>query len=269
MESTYSSHLRFMKRILLITLCFISVEGFSQFNSIYPVSSIYHSGNAPITLRLELINYPKDSKGSYQMTISDFSWEENDTLYTNCYSEMEIYLRLKLTDSVSIVKDGYYNEIFGEPYYFNTDKDSLIFNFIYPGNFDGDCECYFLPIRLPVKNNFDTTLTLYPDTNMKYVQYIDEAKASIMQSDPMPGGYQPTRINLNAFYIQYDKGKIYSGAKIMKKFSVKKIANSNFLFIEPYKNYYYKDKTSIFGQELQKLKKVDLEKFSIKENFLQ
>jgi len=180
---------------------------------------------------------------------------------------MEIYLAVKLTDSVSVIKNDFYDVFFEQPFQFQTAADSITFNFIYYGNMDGSCECYFLPMKIPIKSNFDTTVTLYPDTNMKYVQYTDEAKARIMQADPMPGGYQPTRIHLNAHYMDYEKGKIYSGATIMRKFSAEKITRSNFLYIEPYKNYYYLDKTVISGRELLKLKKVDPEKFDIKTNF--
>jgi hypothetical protein len=102
--------------------------------------------------------------------------------------------------------------------------------------------CTYLPHVLPldrtVQNVFDTVLTLLPDPRQLYLRHDTPADLYIQSVDAMPGGYAPTPLHLDAWYLSRRDGRIRKGAWWMRNRSVRWIVDEGHLEeLEPNRHY--------------------------------
>ncbi len=102
--------------------------------------------------------------------------------------------------------------------------------------------CTYLPFSISTatnaNNNWDTVVRMTPDPRQLYLDYTTPADIDIQMADPMPGGYPPTFLHLDRWYLSRKDGRIRQGGWWFKQRTVRWLVDeAQLMEIEPDRYY--------------------------------
>jgi CarboxypepD_reg-like domain len=114
------------------------------------------------------------------------------------------------------------------------------------------CLCTYKKIKLPVKNQGSFTVKIAADPNTTYFPLLNDRYQ-------FTSYYHP--INSQFYYLDEDSGKIRSGSHWARTYSTERFTMKKRYRIDPTRIYTDRSGKKFTGQDLIKLKKIDLDQF--------